>query len=93
MQRPLGNSSWDGAYAQTMGRERVGRPVTTNEERQEVMGAAWEQVPLMKGSGIVGGGGPNLLSGALVPGKHLLSIMLLAGHGKKASVSRSVKRR
>lgn len=34
----------------------MGRPVTTNEERQEVMGTAWEQVPLMKGSGIVGGG-------------------------------------
>lgn len=70
-----------------MGRERVGRPVTPNVERQEVMGAAGEQVPLMKGSGIRG---PTLLSGTLVLGKHLLSIMPLAGHGKKASVSLSV---
>lgn len=32
----------------------MGRLVTTNVEKQEVMGAAWEQVPLMKGSGIGG---------------------------------------
>lgn len=43
----------------------MGRPVTTNEERQEVMGTAWEQVPLMKGSGIVGGGGVPISSQGL----------------------------
>lgn len=50
MQRPLGNSSWNGDCAQLKGRERVGRLVTINMEKQKVTGTTWEQMPLMKRS-------------------------------------------
>lgn len=74
-----------------LGREGVGRPVTTNVERQEVMGTALEQFLLMKGSRVREPCSPLGDFGA----RQRFSLNSAVGWpcdlGKEASVSLSVK--